>query len=204
MKDDENIIINWIRENFIGNYKIDFDENKEIVIHGNITLTNHLLKELPYKFKAVEGNFSIGGDKFSNQNRSNQHSITTLKNCPDIVHGDFNCALCPNLKSLQYGPQIVEGNYYCHNTGIKSLKGIAHTITGYIAAYANHNLINIEDAVNIEKFADIDLELCVDFLYAAPVYKQLLENKKITLKQKGNFINNQELTKQYLDTNNLH
>lgn len=177
-KTENTHIINWIKENFDGLYTIEFTENNEIIIHGDITLNNHTLPELKYPFYEIFGNFSIGGDKFG-QYYAAQYSITTLKNCPKIIHGDFNCALCPKLQSLEGGPTIVEGIYACHNSDLLSLNGIAHTVKKEIKAYANRNLIDIE-ALSEEgcTFGYIDLDICSDFLYGSPLYKELLKEYK--------------------------
>ncbi len=55
--------------------------------------------------------------------------LTTLKGCPEIVEGSFDCS-CTPLESLEGGPQVVKGAYYAGKTNIRDLKGVAQDITG--------------------------------------------------------------------------
>lgn len=72
--------------------------------------------------------------------------LTTLENCPTLVRGEFkasfnelttlkfspehvgnNCSFenNPKLKSLEFAPMYVFGNFFCNSTGITSLHGIS-------------------------------------------------------------------------------
>lgn len=63
-------------------------------------------------FKEVGGNFSI----------SYNAKITSLKGCPEIVRGSFDCSWT-NIDSLQGAPKEVGGSFYCTGTKITSLEG---------------------------------------------------------------------------------
>lgn len=199
-------ILNWINDNFEGKYTIEFTSNDEIIVNGNISLINHILEELPYKFHKVNGDFSIGGFKFYDTYKANRHAIKSLKNCPDIVTGNFNCALCPNLTSLQYGPIEVGKHYYCHNTGITSFDYIAPAIKGDIIAFCNTDLTNIE-ALNKTTFHLINIELCNDIIYGAKLFKELQETRKIALSTLYQQVNNRTdmkiLIEKYNEANKL-
>jgi hypothetical protein len=71
------------------------------------------------KFKKVTSNFQIS-----------RCNMTSLRGCPEIVHGSFECH-SNNLKNLIGGPIKVDENYGCSlNPNIQSLAGIAKYIGG--------------------------------------------------------------------------
>lgn len=170
-------IILWVRENFIGEYTIEITNDLEIVINGSCTLANSCIEELKYKFKEVNGSFNIGGHS-DNTGLSFSYQIKTLKNCPDVVSGNFECQGCPNLKSLEYGPKTVTGNYICNHCDLRNLKGIATEINKYLIAYCNYNLSNIND-LNKSHFIKADFEHCSDELYKTDEYIKLHNAGKI-------------------------
>lgn len=197
-------VVDWLQNNFEGQYSVSFTESNEIIITGDISLINYQLTELPYKFKYVYGSFSVGGHKFPTIHKANNHLLKTLKNCPELVTGDFNCALCSGLISLQGGPLTVQGNYYCHNTGIKSLDGIANTIGKSIILYCNKDLSNIEALASVTDINLVDLTGLQDFIYGSEIYQTLYDKKK--LMQYDYSIHRydyNELQKQYKEVNNL-
>ena len=73
------------------------------------------------QFNKIYGNFIISNCE-----------LTTLRGCPKIVVGIFEC--CSNLiTNLVGGPEEVD-DYICSlNKNLKSLKGLAKKINGYIA-----------------------------------------------------------------------
>jgi len=66
----------------------------------------------------VDGRFYIPG-------------VKSLVGCPRVINGDFECTNCPELKTLEGGPEEVTGYYNCcQNNGLESLKGVAKIIGG--------------------------------------------------------------------------
>jgi hypothetical protein len=56
--------------------------------------------------------------------------MKNLKNCTPKVSGSFFCYDCPNLESLEGGPEEVGGDYYVHLNKLKNLTGSPKTING--------------------------------------------------------------------------
>ena len=94
-------IESWCDEVGIKNYTIN--SQGEIDVDGDVILRRSDLKELPYKFGRVSGNFNI----------SYNRNIKSFKNCPHFVGGFFNCNDCINLDSLEGCPKEVKDNFYC-------------------------------------------------------------------------------------------
>ena len=98
--DKENIKI-WCDKMRIRDYTIN---NKgEINVDANVFLESNTFSELPYKFRIVNGSFILYGCK----------NLTSLKNCPDRVYGDFDCSKCIKLNSLDDCPKVVVSNFSC-------------------------------------------------------------------------------------------
>ena len=93
----------WCDEMGIEHYTIN--DKGEIDVSGDVSFTNHDIKELPYKFGRVTGFFSLT----SNPN------LTSLKNCPDFVNNWFSCDECKNLESLEGCPKEVGQSFYCND-----------------------------------------------------------------------------------------
>jgi hypothetical protein len=51
--------------------------------------------------KTFDGDFQVNG------------KVSSLKGCPKVIKGDFNCSANKNLKSLEGSPEIVEGFFDC-------------------------------------------------------------------------------------------
>ena len=59
--------------------------------------------------------------------------MTSLRGCPKIVTGSFNCSR-NDLKNLIGGPEQVNGDYACSlNANLESLEGLARIIGGNLA-----------------------------------------------------------------------
>lgn len=168
----------WVRENFLGEYSIEIAEGNEIIIRGSCTLANSDLEELPYKFKAVYGNFFIGGHSMDNTGLPNSYKLKSLKNCPDLVTGNFRCQLCPDLKSLKEGPVKVDGTYKCSHCDLRNLEGVATEIGKYLIAYCNPKLDDISELRKC-KFLKADFEYCADSLYETDDYFDMCVEDKI-------------------------
>ena len=93
----------WCKEMGIQKYIIN--SKGKIDVDGNVDLFNFNSdsKELPYKFGKVKGHFDI---------RHNRN-LTSLKNCPDEVGGQFSCSGCSALESLEGCPKEVGSKFYC-------------------------------------------------------------------------------------------
>ena len=100
---------------------------------GDVIIENWKGKQLPIKFKYVDGNFHC-----------TQLGLETLEDCPEIVGGDFVC-LTNNLTSLKGAPETVGGNFYCSDTNLTSLEG-APKIVGGDFICSHNKLTSLEGA----------------------------------------------------------
>jgi hypothetical protein len=91
-------------------------------------------------FKDVYGDWT-GKIFFGSINVKNK-GLTSLKGCPKIIKGNFDCSY-NKLKTLKYGPEIVEGHYDCHHNILKTLKnGPKEVYTNFDCS--NNKLRNIK------------------------------------------------------------
>jgi len=111
----------------IGKYKFRLDGTLDVF--QDVNLIGFNLKELPFKFGKIDGDFNCYGNK-----------LTSLTGAPEIVDGDFICHW-NNLKDLKYSPKIVNGDFVCNINNLKSLEDLdLNGITGKIYTYENFNL----------------------------------------------------------------
>ena len=116
-KSIEQKIKSWCDDMKIRNYTIN--SKGEIDVKGDVWLKYKGIKELPYKFGKVSGDFNINYNV----------DLISLKNCPNIVDGYFNCVGCKKLTTLEGAPQEVNGVFKCNDCiKLKSLKGAPQKI----------------------------------------------------------------------------
>jgi len=122
-------------ENFgITNYR--FNSDGTLDVFENVYLDNMRLKELPFNFGQIIGNFSC----YHNE-------LTSLKGAPNKVDGNFDCSE-NQFKNLKYAPEKINGWFDCNDTGLTSLEGSPKIINGYFNC--NHNeLKTLEGAPEI-------------------------------------------------------
>ena len=94
-------IESWCDEVGIKNYTIN--SQGEIDVDGDVILRRSDLKELPYKFGRVSGDFNI----------SYNRNIKSFKNCPHFVGDSFLCSYCPQLESLEGCPKVIRQFFIC-------------------------------------------------------------------------------------------
>lgn len=179
MEEKRQLIKKWVNDHFSGKYKVLFTDDDEIIIDGNIFLTDYTLEELEYKFAEVCGDFWIAGEKFPGEGQVGYRSIKTLKNCPEKVKGSFSCHGNQNLKSLDGGPKIVGNDYICTACGLETLNGLATEIGGYLTAFNNHNLKDISAIEHSEIGNYIDLEFADESIFKSSLYKKLYEDNRV-------------------------
>ena len=56
--------------------------------------------------------------------------FNTLEGCPKTVSLNFTIYLCPEITTLEKGPEAILGNYCCRSTGIRNLKGAPEKVKG--------------------------------------------------------------------------
>jgi len=96
-------------------------------VNDCVILTGGLWTEIPEWLKNVEvlGYFSCAGNK-----------LTTMKNCPAVIHGNINCA-DNKLITLEGSPEIINGNFHCSSNMLTSLKGCPKIINGSFSCSYN-------------------------------------------------------------------
>lgn len=174
---DKNIILKWCNDNIHGMYNSDINfeiTDDGINITGNCYINNKDLTELPYKINIVHGNFICAGHNAYNS--SDMH-LTTLKNMPNIVYGNFDISFNTDLQSLEYSPLIVTGNFKCNHCALLNMNGISKEINGHIIAYSNP-LTNINEVIKVKNFIYIDIDFCNE-IKLTPIYKKLCHTNKI-------------------------
>lgn len=67
------------------------------------------------------------GKTYNKTLHMNGQGLTSLKGCPKIIEGDFDCSH-NQLTSLEYGPEIVDGYYDCSHNQLTSLDYVAKSI----------------------------------------------------------------------------
>lgn len=131
-----NTEIKRIQDSKLHNIKSRIDwENKEY--RGNIDLSNIFLRELPEFLKdiTVTEGFYCG-----------YNILTSLKNAPQIVHGDFICST-NQLTTLEEAPKEVGGVFRCDDNPLTSLKGAPEEVTAFICSKTS--LITLEGSPRI-------------------------------------------------------
>ena len=166
------IIEKWIKENVIifpvypqrhpnaagvpNRKAFTINKNYTININHNCRINSDLKTNLPdyIQFNIIRGNFSI--DMNAN--------ITSLRGCPKLVKGDFQCSRT-SIKNLIGGPKDVKGKYICSVIPtLESLEGFPKHIGEYVACNNKAGLTmkdvpkgsHIENLIysNIEKWSD--------------------------------------------------
>ena len=96
----------------IGVRKYNINDEGKIDVDRFVNLFKRDFKEIPYKFGKVKGFFTL----------QNCKNLTSLKNCPDIVTGNFRCSGCSQLDSLEGCPKEVWGDFWCNDCKRKFTK----------------------------------------------------------------------------------
>ena len=97
-------------------------------IEGDVYLARLYLTALPEFLSGVE----IRGDFDCNNNL-----LTSLKNCPTDIKGEFICSFNKQLKSLVHGPTYVDTNYDCSSCALVSLSGAPTRAEGMFDCSSN-------------------------------------------------------------------
>lgn len=175
MKSTNETKLAWLKEHVKG-YDVQFNINDkdEIVICGNCYIDDGNITELPYKITKVVGNFIMSGL----YPLPHKTKLSSLKNMPDVVTGDFDISCNEELTSLAGGPSHVFGRYKCNGCNLTSLEGIASEINSYIVAY-NNKITELSALENTKGWSDVDVEYNPEKLYESALYKKYIEVHKI-------------------------
>lgn len=116
----------------INDYRIT--DEYTVNVNGPVDLSFKNLKTIPIKFGVVRGTFDCSGNFLENLINSpfrveanylckNQYNKTlkSLKGISKEIQGRFDCSDNENLKSFEYGPEIINYNIDISHTGISSL-----------------------------------------------------------------------------------
>jgi len=113
-------------------------------VQNSVNLHRFDHNNLPVQFGTVEGDFSIVDS-----------ALNTLKGCPIIVEGEFNCAGNRSLRSLQYSPRIVKEAYVCTDTSIESFQHVTQNASSYYGRYIS----TLKTLQGLPKKIKIDLNI---------------------------------------------
>jgi hypothetical protein len=114
----------------IENYTINDDGTVDV--DGDVNLTYEGLTEIPVKFGVVKGDFNVSSN-----------NLLSLKNCPQVVTGQFACANNSQLTSLKWGPKSAT-DYFCYACDLKSLEGAPNKVSGIFNCSYNANLTSLK------------------------------------------------------------
>ncbi len=89
------LLIGFIRDYFneksiIENKHYEFKENY-VIFKGDLDLSNKEITEFPRWMKTCK----IGGNFWCDNNK-----LSSLENCPKVIHGSFSCTNNPEIKNL--------------------------------------------------------------------------------------------------------
>jgi hypothetical protein len=165
--------IMWIIDNISSLYEsketICKVENGKVIIYGDILISDEY-RELPYKIDEVYGSVII-----ENAYQHKHGELRSLKNFPTIIHGKFDCQMNPKLKTLEGGPEVVDGSYWCNGCSLTDLNGVAKQIGGHLLAFNN----KITD-ISALKSSKINMNITLsESAYKDPYYKELQKQNKI-------------------------
>ena len=122
----EALIKEFLGENyFIDSYEIKTTNNKLVVnVKGNVKVINNDITSL------TNGFFEFGEVR-GNFDCARCESLKTLEGAPQKIGKDFNCFRCKSLTTLEGCPEKVDGDFYCsHCYKLKSLKGAPKEVGG--------------------------------------------------------------------------
>ena len=167
--------IRWIKEslyNLENSFNVVIDDNDRVIIYGNIMIP-YVYNDLQYKIDEIFGNVIVDNV----QEPVKYGNLSSLRNFPTIIHGDFICKLNPNLKTLKGGPEKVEGNFVCADCGLETIEHLPKYIGGNLDIYNN----NIKDLSPIENskivgLIDVQFNQCEN----TKTYNKLLKENKIS------------------------
>lgn len=114
----------------INNYKVN--EDGSIDVDGNVTLVSIKEDTIPVKFGRVTGDFQI-----------HKCDITSLKNCPYHVGGQFYAMENKLLTSLVGGPKYVKLGYNCPKNALTSLEGSPEIVNGDMFNCSSNKLTSL-------------------------------------------------------------
>lgn len=95
-------------------------ETRKVDIEGTFDANDYSLFDLEdIEFGVVTGSFIIS-----------DNNLESLKGCPDVVGKNFSCSRNKKLRSLEFGPKNVGGDYYCMGCSLDNLAGSPEKIEG--------------------------------------------------------------------------
>ena len=136
--DKKSFIDEFCFENYIKNYTIN--EDGSIDVNDNVALQfTNLNGKLPIKFNMVQGYF-----------RAISCNLTTLEGFPEYVGGELDFSK-NEIKSFEYTPKHVNGNYICDGNKISEIDEFIKDVKINGTFFAKDNLIenlnhNLPDA----------------------------------------------------------
>jgi hypothetical protein len=114
--------------------------------NGNIDLSGLNLKQLPFKYNKVSGDFScsfnqleslVGAPKWvGNDFNCSYNQLTSLEGAPKYVGNDFNCSY-NQLTSLEGAPKYVGNDFNCSYNKLISLKRAPKYVGGWFNCMHN-------------------------------------------------------------------
>ena len=139
-KNDKNLIVDWIKSNYKITGKLTISDDFIVDCSGAVKVKNKTITSL------TNGLFRWG--KVSgNFICADCKKLVSLEGAPEKVGGVFNCNYCNELKSLEGGPKEVEVNFWCeHCNELKTLKGSPEYVGGNFYCGCCNKLVTLQGA----------------------------------------------------------
>lgn len=126
-----------------------------VIVEGDFVCGDNELTSLKGAPKTVTGNFYCHSNKLASLEHCPEkvggrfscsfNPLTDLVGGPKEVGETYNCQSCPKLLNLKGAPEIVPGDFFCHDGVLESLEGGPKIVGGDMYAQINR-LRSIEHA----------------------------------------------------------
>ena len=157
----------YINENYLDESAWDIednidDDNKEFVIDEikNFIEDNYInfnIKNCEFIFDKKKGKYIVNCNQQVVLKSSVATQLTNELFEWGVIGGDFSCAYCPKLKSLQGTPEIVEGGFNCVGCNkLSSLKGAPKEVG------RNFNCVGCSSLHSLDGIGKVKGRICSD------------------------------------------
>jgi hypothetical protein len=152
MYTNEQEIRNWLNKMGVMNYTINKDLTVDVA--GSVRLNKKNLNELPVQFGVVESDFDISHNNLTSLKgsphtvrdfRCNDNNLKTLEFGPDIVNRIYHCSY-NQIETLEFLPSFIKDSFDCDHNKLKSLKGLEKFEELYTLFVTHNELSSLEYA----------------------------------------------------------
>lgn len=137
-KHEVEIALKIISEIPLSQLRYEVHDDLSVSIHHSIKISVPAnFNTIPVKFKEIHGSFDIS-----------HSNLTSLKNAPEMVHGNFDFVSKARKTTLLGGPQYVEGSYHLFVKKMDDLDGAPRYVGKYFSC-GNCELKSLEGGPDV-------------------------------------------------------